>query len=105
MDPFRHPSWRSLLLPRVLRSPPSNTVSRHDRRRVQTRIVHLLLARRPDAPPRLRRKLPMLAAKIETILFQCATTRDDFMNPSTLMFRVAQVHTIRCKEKLHLSTP
>ncbi|KAF0688546.1 Aste57867_19836 [Aphanomyces stellatus] len=94
--PCRHPRCYRRRLEyhrRVLATPRPASITTQDRRQVHIRLVGVLSLQRPNAPPRIHDKLPQLATKLERILYQEASSRDMFLDDTTLLGRVARVLT------------
>ncbi|KDO35137.1 hypothetical protein SPRG_01204 [Saprolegnia parasitica CBS 223.65] len=62
---------------------------------VEKQLVAFLAGCKPHAPAIVRQKLPVLARKLESILFQAATTREEYLDSSTLMHRLSAIRQVR----------
>jgi len=71
-------------------------VQPEDRILLKEQLVLYLQSLRPNAPELAMQKLPMLAAKLECILFCIASTREEYMDMSTLKNRLM---SINCSSK------
>ncbi|OQR88642.1 histone acetyltransferase [Thraustotheca clavata] len=86
-------------------SPNDNPI----RREVITRIVHFLQSQKPNAPPDWMRRLPQMAKKLEESLYRNASSKQEYMDTSTLKQRLQVVarsfHTIKQQAAASTSTP
>ncbi|EQC41130.1 hypothetical protein SDRG_01109 [Saprolegnia diclina VS20] len=62
---------------------------------VEKQLVAFLAGCKPHAPAIVRQKLPVLARKLESILFQAAATREEYLDSSTLMHRLSAIRQVR----------
>ncbi|OQR97513.1 hypothetical protein THRCLA_21926 [Thraustotheca clavata] len=66
-----------------------------ERASVQEQLIAFLNQCKPHAPHGMRQKLPTLARKLEIILFQAASTKEEYLDSSTFMMRLKAIGQLR----------
>ncbi|CAK4178486.1 unnamed protein product [Aphanomyces euteiches] len=82
----------TILMNRFVRRNHRFLITLRERRLVQRQIVAVLEARKPHACSQARARLPSLAQKLEKVLFHIALSRSEYLNPTTLLWRLAQIY-------------
>ncbi|ETV99624.1 hypothetical protein H310_08274 [Aphanomyces invadans] len=70
-----------------------------DRESVQKKLMAVLIALKPNTPVQKRVQLPSLVKKLETILLRLAHSKDEYMDPTTILPRLQAVHNFRLAKR------
>ncbi|RHY38665.1 hypothetical protein DYB30_007311 [Aphanomyces astaci] len=66
-----------------------------DRASVESKLMAVLIAMKPNTPMHKRLQLPSLVKKLERMLLRVASSKEECMDPATMLPRLQAVHSFR----------